>query len=122
MTNISKILFDIEKRLWTNDPDYYAETFTEDATLVFPETGYIDLSTAVEAIRNENEEGRRWSDVVFVREKFLEISPEVAIITYHVKAKWNVEVDYIEAIATSVYQLKDDRWKLVFSPTDRSDY
>ncbi|HEU5240303.1 MAG TPA: hypothetical protein VFU37_24420, partial [Pyrinomonadaceae bacterium] len=58
-------LLNIERRLWTNDAVFYQDNLTEDCVLVFPETGVINRETAVDAIRKENEEGRRWAEVAF---------------------------------------------------------
>jgi hypothetical protein len=40
-------------------------SLVEDCLLVFPETGVITRATAVDAIRVENAEGRRWAEVRF---------------------------------------------------------
>jgi len=50
-------LLGIERLLWKNNPDLYRENYADDALITFAETGVIDLSLAVEAIRRENAEG-----------------------------------------------------------------
>ena len=46
-------LLAIERTLWTNDAAFYEAHLTEDALLVFAETGAITRNVAVAAIRKE---------------------------------------------------------------------
>ena len=50
-------LLAIERRLWTNDAPFYEANLTDEALLVFSETGVITRDAAVAAIRKENAEG-----------------------------------------------------------------
>ncbi len=63
--NLEKQLLDVEKQLWRNDAELYQHHLIPEALLVFPETGVITRDVAIEAIRAENVEGRRWGDVRF---------------------------------------------------------
>ena len=58
-------LLAIERRLWTNDAPFYEANLTDEALLVFSETGVITRDAAVAAIRKENAEGRQWEHVEF---------------------------------------------------------
>jgi hypothetical protein len=67
MSEFPTHLIDIERRLWTNDAQFYRDNLTEDCLLVFAETGVITREIAVDAIRKENEQGRRWAKLTFRR-------------------------------------------------------
>jgi hypothetical protein len=107
-------LLDIERRLWTNDAVFYKDNLTEDCVLVFPETGVITRDIAVDAIRKENEEGRRWAEVSF--NDILKLTPadDVALLTYRVKARWEHEASASTTLASSLYVKRDGAWKLTF--------
>jgi hypothetical protein len=57
MSTLLDELLQIERSLWTNDPDIYARTYAPDAVLIFSEIGRISIQAAVDAIRQENREG-----------------------------------------------------------------
>ena len=107
-------LLSIERDLWRNDPTIYRETLLPDATLVFAETGRISSDQAVEAIRQENAESRRWADVAFSDIHLSRLAADVALLHYRVKARWEHETDAIETLASSVYVRRDDTWRLAF--------
>lgn len=105
-------LLDIERGLWTNDPLVYHASLIEEAMLVFPETGVIGRDQAVAAIRRENAESRRWDDVDFRDVTSMRLGKEAALLTYKVTARWNDGSPPVTALATSVYVLRGDDWKL----------
>ena len=107
-------LVNIEKRLWTDDADFYKDNLSEDCLLVFPETGVISRDIAVEAIRKENEEGRRWAEVHFDEVRSLRLADDVALLTYRAIARWEHEKSAITALASSLYVKGDGAWKLAF--------
>jgi uncharacterized protein (TIGR02246 family) len=105
-------LFNIERKLWTNDADFYKDSLTEDCLLVFPETGVIGRDMAVDEIRKENKEGRRWAEVDFNEIRSLRPTDDVALLTYRVTARWAHEKSSITTLASSVYVKRDRAWKL----------
>ena len=107
-------LLAIERGLWTNNAALYSDSLIEDALLVFPETGIIDRDFAVEAIRRENAEGRRWADVAFADVRTLRASDAAAMLTYKVTARWEGESEMITALASSLYVRRGTSWKLAF--------
>ena len=107
-------LIDIERKLWANDARFYRDNLTEDCVLVFPETGVISRDIAVEAIRKENEEGRRWAEVYFDEVQSRRLANDVALLTYRVKARWEHEESKITALASSLYVKRFGAWKLAF--------
>ncbi len=103
-----------ERELWTNNAVLYQDTLVPEALLVFPETGVITRDAAVEAIRQENAEGRRWAEVHMQQVRTLVLSDEAVLITYRVAARWEHEQAQIEALASSAYVRRDGGWKLAF--------
>lgn len=105
-------LMRVEHGLWTNDADLYRDSLIEEVMLVFPETGVISRDAAVEAIRQENAENRKWADVTFEAVKARHIAADVAALTYKVTARWNYEKSGSTSIASSIYVRRDGGWKL----------
>lgn len=114
MNEFPEHLLNIERKLWTNDPAFYKDNLTEDCLLVFPETGVINRDLAVDAIRKENEEGRKWAEVDFDEMRRLRLTDEVALLSYRVTARWEHEKSAITALASSLYVKRDGMWKLTF--------
>jgi hypothetical protein len=52
--NLLDTLVAVERTLWKNDIAEYERTLTDDATLVFVETGPISKATAIDEIRRMN--------------------------------------------------------------------
>ena len=104
----------LEKALWTNDPVIYRATLVPDAVLVFAETGIISRDQAVEAIRQENAEGRRWAEVSFEDVRVSRLVEDAALLQYRVTARWEHDAVPIVALASSAYVRRDGSWKLAF--------
>jgi hypothetical protein len=107
-------LLSCERELWKNEPVIYNATLIPEAILVFAETGMISRDQAVEAIRRENAEGRRWADVTFSDTHVSHLAADVALLHYRVRARWEHEADAVVALASSVYVRRNDTWKLAF--------
>ena len=105
-------LLEIERQLWTNDAPLYRDTLLEAAILIFPETDVISRDAAVDAIRRENAEGRRWAEVRFEQVRGMEVSEHAALMTYRVVARWEHEQEPMTLRASSLYVRRDDRWRL----------
>jgi hypothetical protein len=107
-------LLRIERQLWTNDVGIYGANLTDDAVLVFAETGVIRREPALAAIRQENAEGRRWAEVHFDDVLTLPLALDTALLSYRVTARWEHERSAMAALASSVYVRRDQSWKLAF--------
>ena len=110
--NLLDTLVAIERTLWKNDIAEYERTLTDDATLVFVETGPISKARAIDEIRKENERGRRWGEVRFDGAQVTPVSDDVAALTYKATAHWQNEDAGMTALCTSVYVRRADGWKL----------
>jgi hypothetical protein len=112
--SLEKQLLEVEERLWRNDAELYRDNLTDEALLVFPETGLITRDVAVDAILVENAEGRRWAEVNFEGVSSVQLTEEVALLTYSVSARWEHEASEYAALASSVYVKREGAWKLAF--------
>ena len=107
-------LVSIEKKLWTNDPVIYRDSLTEDALLVFAETGPITRDQAVAAIEQENAEGRRWAEVRFDDTRASKLNDGAALLHYRATARWEHDSATVAMLASSVYVRRGQAWKLAF--------
>jgi hypothetical protein len=105
-------LLGIERELWKTDAELYGDRLVDEALLVFAETGVIGRQVAVEAIRQENAEGRRWGEVAFDDARAQQLGDDAAALIYRVTARWEHEDARYTALASSVYVRRDEQWKL----------
>jgi uncharacterized protein (TIGR02246 family) len=111
--SIDTAVLAIERSLWTNDAACYENNLTDDALLVFAETGAISRDIAVAAIREENAAGRQWADVEFSDIRVLQLDDAV-MVTYRAISHWGQRNVTDTALASSLYVQRDGRWKLAF--------
>jgi hypothetical protein len=109
---LAQQLREIERKLWTNDAAFYHSHLIDESLLVFPETGVITRSVAVDAIVAEHAEGRRWAEVQFDDVRSMRLTDEAALVTDKVAARWAHEEAKHVALASSVYVKRDGAWKL----------
>ena len=107
-------LMKIERRLWTNDPEFYEASYLPEAVLIFPEVGRIDRTVAVEAIRGENRRGRHWAEVAFDDVATLPLGDDTVLLTYFATARWNDEANPGRAVCATLYINLDGRWRVAF--------
>ena len=112
--NIEKQLMHVERKLWMNDPVLYKTNLLKEAVLVFGETGVITRDFAVDAIKTENAENRKWAEVEFSAVHCVKLTGNVALLTYTVSSRWNYEETVLSALASSVYVKLGPHWKLAF--------
>jgi hypothetical protein len=104
----------IERELWRNDADLYGHHLDESALLLFPETGVITRSFALDAIRQENAEGRRWAEVMFSNVRAMQVTSDTALLIYAAEARWEHEAMPVKVLASSLYRRSGGRWRLMF--------
>ena len=107
-------LYEIERSLWTNDPEVYRDSLRQDALLMFQETGMITRDAAIAAIREESRENRHWAEVRFVDERVLSPTNDTRVLIYKAAARWNYESNPISVLCSSIYALDSSEWRLVF--------
>src|SRR4029450_4618026 len=114
MSQFPTHLIDIERRLWTNDAQFYRDNLTEDCLLVFAETGVITREIAVDANRTENEQRRRRAELTFLEIRQLRLTDTASLLNYRVTARWEHEESSVTLLASSIYVRRDEAWKLAF--------
>lgn len=111
---VARELLVIERRLWTNDAEFYERTLVPDALLVFAETGVLTRAQAVAAIREENRMGRRWGSVEIAGLRAIHLGRDAWLITYGADAQRQGETARHRALCSSAYVRAGDRWMLGF--------
>jgi hypothetical protein len=109
-----KELLELERPLWTNNPDVYHDSLRDDALVLFQETGVMTRDTAVAAIREENRQSRQWAEVRLADENMLSPTADTRVLIYKATARWNDDPKPISALCSSTYALSGGKWKLVF--------
>lgn len=104
----------VERRLWTNDADFYQATLAPGALFLFAETGPLTGEQAVAAIREENRAGRRWGAVTISGEHATPVTEDTVLLTYRADAQWQGESGWHRALCASLYVRLGAAWKLAF--------
>jgi hypothetical protein len=112
--SLQEELVTIERTLWTNNRDIYAQRLEDEAVLVFPETGVMHKAAALAGIEQENLAGRRWADVALADVAAVAVTPDVALLTYRADARWEHESTMRSVLATSLYVRRNHGWMLAF--------
>jgi hypothetical protein len=112
--DLTRQLIEIERPLWTNDPEIYGATFLPDAVLVFEKIGRMTLGAALTAIREENKAGKKWADVRLDDAATKELAPGLALLTYKAAARWNYEASPVRSFCSTLYLRKEARWRVAF--------
>lgn len=107
-------LVEIERQLWTNDPAFYEQAYLPEAVLIFPGVGKIDRATAVDAIRDENRQGRHWAEVAFDDVAILTLDNATELLTYSASARWNYEPSASRTICATIYVKRQGKWRVAF--------
>ena len=111
MTVLTELMA-LERTLWTNDADIYAGTYLPEAVLIFPGIGKIDLDFALEALRKEQAENRRWAEVSLNEAGTLDLGADVTLLTYRARARWNDESVSGSWLCSTVYVRRSEGWRI----------
>lgn len=101
-------LLEIEKGFWHEGADYYEQHITENATFVFPgmRLGKGDGVAAADA-------APRWDSLDLEAVKLVDITADVAVLTYHATGQRDGEEPYTGHV-TTIYRFVDGAPKMVF--------
>lgn len=113
-------LLAIEEGFWYEGADYYEQHITAEATFVFPGMvlGKDDGMAAADA-------APRWDSLELSEIQLIELSDDVAVLTYHATGQRDGEEPYTGNI-TTVYRLENGAPKMAFhqqtpDPAENSD-
>jgi hypothetical protein len=104
-----EVLLKIEERFWKSDAEFYRQSMTDDAVMVFPlPAGVLSREPAIEAVGR----GPRWSQVRMDNVKAVRLSNEAVLLTYEAHAER--AAGRYATLASSAYARRDGAWKLAF--------
>lgn len=86
---------------------FYAELMADDGLMVFPAL-VLDKAEAIRAIASE----RPWTSFELADVRVIEAVPDTGIVLYHATAQREGATPY-QALMTTVYARRNDRWQLV---------
>jgi hypothetical protein len=108
--SIEDTVLDLEGRFWmaAGDPDFYRENFADDGVMAF-HIGVMGKEDVVDAMSGAEE----WESYTIDDPRFVQVSDDVAALTYTTAAFSPGSDEPYEAAITSVYAYRDGRWLLV---------
>jgi hypothetical protein len=105
-----KSLIQIERQLWNADEDFYRDTLSEDAVMVFPEpTGILDRSAVLESLGGAD----RWRSIVFDEERLVEVNDDVVQLVYRAVAERSEDGSEYTALITTTYVKSNGSWRVL---------
>jgi hypothetical protein len=101
-------LLKIEKGFWFEGAEYYNRHIADGAVFVFPGMR-LGKENGVAAA----DQGARWDHLDLTDEKLIEVTENVAVLTYHAKDQREGQPHYTGNI-TTVYRLENSEPKMIF--------
>ncbi len=107
---IEETLLDLERQFWqaAGDSDFYRRGFADDGVMAF-HVGIMDKNAILQAMEGAGE----WAEFTIDEPRIVEISPDVASLTYATRARPAGSEEYYAAAITSVYVRRGGGWLLV---------
>ena len=102
-------LWEQEKRFWRGTAEFYGNTLTEDALMVFPGMA-LTKNAAVESIGA----AARWTSVDFNDRRIIRLSADAVLLHYKASARRAGDEKPYQPLCTSGHVIRDGAWKLVF--------
>jgi hypothetical protein len=103
-------LLELERQLWNADEEFYRDTLSEDAVMVFPEpTGVLDRSSVLESLGGAD----RWRRIEFEDERLVEVDDAVVQLVYRAVAERSGDGSEYTAFITTTYVRTNGSWRLV---------
>jgi hypothetical protein len=107
---LEESLLELERQLWHADEEFYRDTLSEDAVMVFPEpTGILERSTVLESLGGAD----RWRRVEFDDERLLEVDDDVFQLVYRAVAERSGDGSEYTALITTTYVRANGSWRLL---------
>jgi hypothetical protein len=103
-------LLELERQLWNADKEFYRETLSEDATMVFPEpTGILERSDILDSLGS----GGRWQNIEFGDVHLVESKDDIAQLVYRAVAERTEDGSEYSALVTTTYVRENGTWNLL---------
>lgn len=102
-------LLTIERGFWHQGADYYNQHISDNALFIFPgmRLGKADGVNAADA-------APRWNQLDLTDEKLMEITKEVAVLTYHAEGRREEQEKPYTGNITTIYRLENSDPKMIF--------
>ena len=106
---IQQELVELERRFWTEGPDFYRNNLAEECLVAFEEmSGLMKKEQIAETVQES-----RWKELEISAKGLVEPSRDVAILCYEASAKRQNGEPYA-ALVSSGYVRRRGAWKLAF--------
>lgn len=103
-------LLELERQLWNADREFYRETLSEDAMMVFPEpTGILERSDILDSLGG----GGRWQSIEFGDVRLVESGDDIAQLVYRAVAERTEDGSEYSALVTTTYVRENGTWNLL---------
>lgn len=106
-------LFAIEEGFWLAGADHFAAHLDSRCLLAFPQAGEMHGVFPAEHVAATATPTNRWRDLTMADRQLLELSDEVAIISYRADVK-RADGQPYAALVSSGYVRRPQGWKLAF--------
>jgi hypothetical protein len=103
-------LLELERQLWNADREFYRETLSEDAMMVFPEpTGILERPDILDSLGG----GGRWQSIEFGDVRLVESGDDIAQLVYRAVAERTEDGSEYSALVTTTYVRENGTWNLL---------
>ena len=103
-------LLELERQFWNADEEFYQETLSTDAVMVFPEpTGILERSAVLESLTGTD----RWGRIEFDEERVIEVDDNIFQLVYRAVAERSDDGSKYTALITTTYVEASGSWRLV---------
>jgi len=106
-------LFAIEQGFWLAGSDHFAAHLDRSCLLAFPQAGEMHGIHSAEHVAATATPGNRWRDLSMADRHALQLTDDVAIISYRAEVT-RADGQPYAALVSSGYVGRGDEWKLAF--------
>ena len=106
-------LFDIEQGFWLRGEEHFLDHVDDLCLLAFPQAGEMHGIRSREEVAATATTANRWRDLAMNARHILQLSDEVAIISYRADVM-RADGQPYAALVSSTYARRADGWKLAF--------
>jgi hypothetical protein len=107
--NLAESLLALERRFWTEGPDFYRSHLDDECLIAFTEQAGVSSKDEIA----DTVQGRRFSDLSIEPKGLVEPTEHFAILTYEAKAT-RPDGEPYAALVSSGYVERDGAWKMAF--------
>lgn len=106
-------LFEIEEGFWLSGKQHFSTHLDDECVIAFPQAGEMHGVKTREEVAATATDANRWSDLKISSRSFLQVTDNVAIISYRADVT-RADGQPYAALVSSAYVRREERWKLTF--------